>query len=291
MALVACCSLSIWEFWSASWFSFSTIWNCAVWAIIAVVSAGLLGSWYFSWATSSFRKVSLPMAWVPLGAVTPLPDEPASAWVTVMLAAPVAPIGSVILCSLHSQVERCGSGGGGNERAASLTEDSRRGNADGKRLRTRAVALPGVGPAGAHAQRARPQALVLELAAQVRQAVAQGVLRGRVGAVQLDRDLAVAHVDGDLHRSEVVRVQLQLDGVAPVVAPQQRADRREHLLLHRDRHSGGCRCRCRCTGQSRYAGRRHQLPRVHCRGGDRQIGGGGVRTRGDGGCRRRAVRP
>src|SRR4051794_6650357 len=249
MALVACCSLSIWEFCSASRFSFSTIWNCAVWAIIAVVSAGLLGSWYFSWATSSFRNVSLPMASVPLDAVAPLPDEPASAWVTVMLAAPVAPIGSVIFCSLHSQVERCGSGGGGNERAASLTEGSRLGNADGERLRTRAVALPRVGPSGAHVHRPRPQALVLELAAQVRQAVAQGVLRGRVGAVQLDRDLTVAHIDRDLHRSEVVRVQLQLDGVAPVVAPQQGTDRCEHLLLHRDRHRGCRGCRCRCTGQ------------------------------------------
>ena len=79
-------------------------------------------------------------------------------------------------------------------------------------------ALPGIGPAGADLHRAGSQALVLELAAQVRQAVAQGVLRGRVGTVQLDRDLAVAHVDGDLHGSEVVRVQLQLDGVAPVVA-------------------------------------------------------------------------
>src|SRR3954470_336304 len=149
MALVACCSLSIWEFWSASWFSFSTIWNCAVWAIIAVVSAGLLGSWYFSWATSSFRKVSLPMASVPLGAVTPLPDEPASAWVTVMLAAPVAPIGSVIFCSLHSQVECGGSGEGGNGGTGPREKGTASGGADGERLRARAVALPGVRTAGA----------------------------------------------------------------------------------------------------------------------------------------------
>ena len=64
--MAACCSLSIWAFWSTSCCSFSTIWNFAVWPIIAVASTGLVGSWYFSCATSSFRKVSLPMSSVGL---------------------------------------------------------------------------------------------------------------------------------------------------------------------------------------------------------------------------------
>src|SRR3954453_18876731 len=39
--------------------TFSTWVNCAVWARNCVESAGLLGSWYLSWATSNFRNVSL----------------------------------------------------------------------------------------------------------------------------------------------------------------------------------------------------------------------------------------
>ncbi len=34
--------------------------NWAVWAKNSAPSAGLRGSWYFNWATSSFRKASLP---------------------------------------------------------------------------------------------------------------------------------------------------------------------------------------------------------------------------------------
>src|SRR3954469_10062896 len=38
----------------------STIVNWAVWAMNCVPSAGLMGFWYLSWATSSFRKASFP---------------------------------------------------------------------------------------------------------------------------------------------------------------------------------------------------------------------------------------
>src|SRR3954451_11438332 len=36
--------------------------NCAIWAMLSLSSAGLIGSWFFIWATISFRKSSLPRA-------------------------------------------------------------------------------------------------------------------------------------------------------------------------------------------------------------------------------------
>src|SRR3954463_9245573 len=37
--------------------------NCAIWAMLSLSSAGFIGSWFFIWATISFRKSSLPRAW------------------------------------------------------------------------------------------------------------------------------------------------------------------------------------------------------------------------------------
>src|SRR4051795_12072160 len=34
--------------------------NCAIWAMLSLSSAGFIGSWFFIWATISFRKSSLP---------------------------------------------------------------------------------------------------------------------------------------------------------------------------------------------------------------------------------------
>src|SRR3954452_11146975 len=45
--LAICCRLCTWV-------------NIAVWFMKSLALAGLSGSWYFIWATSSFRKVSLP---------------------------------------------------------------------------------------------------------------------------------------------------------------------------------------------------------------------------------------
>src|SRR4051794_26825131 len=66
---------------SAIWPSFWTWVNCAVCARNWVESAGLLGSWYFSWATSSFRNVSwsatdllLPASVVVLLVYSDVPD-------------------------------------------------------------------------------------------------------------------------------------------------------------------------------------------------------------------------
>src|SRR2546429_9087635 len=49
--------------WLASSSSFSTMENWAVWAMNCVPSVGDMGFWYFIWATSSLRKVSLPISW------------------------------------------------------------------------------------------------------------------------------------------------------------------------------------------------------------------------------------
>ena len=76
--------------------SFSTIWNWAVWPISAVPSVGLLGSWYFSWATSSLRNVSLPIALVGEEA------ERGRAEVGRSAGPAGSPIGVVIACSSHS---------------------------------------------------------------------------------------------------------------------------------------------------------------------------------------------
>src|SRR3954463_8795582 len=37
--------------------------NCAIWAMLSLSSAGFIGSWFFIWATISFRKSSLPRIW------------------------------------------------------------------------------------------------------------------------------------------------------------------------------------------------------------------------------------
>src|SRR4051794_27592253 len=37
--------------------------NCAIWAMLSLSSLGFIGSWFFIWATISFRKSSLPRAW------------------------------------------------------------------------------------------------------------------------------------------------------------------------------------------------------------------------------------
>src|SRR5215218_1855014 len=34
--------------------------NCAIWAMLSLSSEGFIGSWFFIWATISFRKSSLP---------------------------------------------------------------------------------------------------------------------------------------------------------------------------------------------------------------------------------------
>src|SRR4051794_41721134 len=34
--------------------------NCAIWAMLSLSSDGFIGSWFFIWATISFRKSSLP---------------------------------------------------------------------------------------------------------------------------------------------------------------------------------------------------------------------------------------
>src|SRR3954468_18596062 len=34
--------------------------NCAIWAMLSLSSLGFIGSWFFIWATISFRKSSLP---------------------------------------------------------------------------------------------------------------------------------------------------------------------------------------------------------------------------------------
>src|SRR3954451_15529015 len=43
--------------------------NCAIWAMLSLSSAGFIGSWFFIWATMSFRKSSLPRIWLPLASV------------------------------------------------------------------------------------------------------------------------------------------------------------------------------------------------------------------------------
>src|SRR3954451_22798067 len=37
--------------------------NCAIWAMLSLSSDGFIGSWFFIWATISFRKSSLPRTW------------------------------------------------------------------------------------------------------------------------------------------------------------------------------------------------------------------------------------
>ena len=55
-------------------------------------------------------------------------------------------------------------------------------------------------------------------------------------------------------------MQLQLDGVAPVVAAQQRADCREHLVLHRDGHRGALTPRVRMPVAPAAPVRRSSVP-------------------------------
>src|ERR671927_71770 len=55
--------------------------NCAIWAMLSLSSAGFIGSWFFIWATISFRKSSLPRIW--LAAV--LDDVPVVAAVAVVV--------------------------------------------------------------------------------------------------------------------------------------------------------------------------------------------------------------
>src|SRR3954469_14210980 len=43
--------------------------NCAIWAMLSLSSAGFIGSWFFIWATMSFRKSSLPRTWLPPASV------------------------------------------------------------------------------------------------------------------------------------------------------------------------------------------------------------------------------
>src|SRR5438045_8636851 len=56
--------------------SFSTMVNCAVWAMNCELSTGSIGFWYLSWATSSLRNMSLPLicgsVWVVAPSVGPV---------------------------------------------------------------------------------------------------------------------------------------------------------------------------------------------------------------------------
>src|SRR4051794_17753550 len=257
-----------------------------------VGSVGLLGSWYFIWATRSFRNVSWSI-W----------SSRLTEAVAVEVAADPVPLtGELIVVSLsgeHVHALRRGRGGGDAGRPARIevvAAQPRAGTALAAALlpvlallarrlllrRPRAARVPG------DVEAVAAEAGALQVAAQVRQRVEQRRPAVLVGAAQGQVDGPGAHGDLHVHRAQVVGREHHGHGRAAVRAAGQHRHRLRQLRGDRGRRSRrGCGGRRR--GRSRRRGcRGERRCRGHRRGRRPAVGGRLVRAAARAG-RRRAV--